>query len=129
MRTSSPRIEKFIEENREQLSTNKHWYGEGLFTDDFIEGSEYCKPFIHAYYDYFNNGGCNRWVLGDAIKAVRALGVIKRGSIASKCLTMLAPYGRDVGFYTPNNMDELYDTILDALGNAQLQANKEKEAA
>lgn len=67
---------------------------------------------INGYYDYFTNGGCNRAI---RLRPMCERLVFTNGSEASKALSNLKRYNNDSLNYLPDNLEKLYDTIIDQL--------------
>lgn len=66
----------------------------------------------NAYYDFHNNGGCNRIRVKALCTTMK--GKYKRGSGASKIITKLRQYGNADGGYLPTHItDEMYETLVD----------------
>lgn len=65
----------------------------------------------NAYYDFHNNGGCNRNRVKTLCTTMK--GKYKRGSAASKLITKLRPYGNSDGGYLPSHItSEMYENLV-----------------
>jgi len=65
---------------------------------------------LNGYYDYFNNGGCNRKI---RLKPMCERLVFAKGSTASKAVSKLRRY-KNVEFgCLPANLEWCYDAIID----------------
>lgn len=81
----------------------------GESTDPHVE---VMRIAINGYYDYFNNGGCNREI---RLRPMCERLVFAKGSEASKSLSKLKRYNNDSLNYLPDNFEKLYDTIIDRM--------------
>lgn len=80
----------------------------GEATDPHVEDM---RITINGYYDYFNNGGYNT----DSLKPMCDRLVFTKGSSGAKALSKLKRYNTDSLNYLPDNLEKLYDTIIDQL--------------
>lgn len=75
---------------------------------------ESIRLMTNAYYDYYNNGGCNRFRIQD-LKAVKLKK--QRGTEGSKALTKIKSYGNTKGFfsYMKEGLEPLYEDAMNAV--------------
>lgn len=100
-----------------------YWNGNGKFQEiandvsTSIPYSGNCDSFelelvrivLNAYYDYYNNGGCNR-----AHRLAELCNItFKRGTPASAALSKLRRYNNGSCNYMPKGLEDLYEVIMD----------------
>lgn len=66
----------------------------------------------NAYYDYFNNGGGNRYL---RLKPMLDTLKFKRGSAGSKALSRLKSFSVESEACMPKNLADVYEVILDSV--------------
>ena len=78
-----------------------------------IPSTEAYRVMSNAYYDYYNNGGCNRIRLKALLEGVK----LPRGSAGSKAMSKLRKFSTKDGCckYLPDGLEQAYEDIANGV--------------